>query len=121
MSKRRVLATLVLVLGFQAHGDELADDVVSGWEFKGVFDIEASIISEDFLVQNQWQEPDFIQPAGERDIASLEGLDLEGDNRSSLPLGRLEVIEEIPYSYPSLKRWMVRNRILKYRRHRKKK
>ncbi len=114
MSYAKFLAVFVLFsMAVPAWGDDVADDVVSGWEFRGVFDVDKTVISEEFMLQSNWNEPEFAEQGEERDIASVENIDDSKSVYGDLPLGRLEVVEEIPYSYPWLKRWQVYNKLFK--------
>jgi|GEM_PF-6286303 len=101
-------------LATPAWGDDVADDVVSGWEFRGVFNVDKTIISEDFIVKTNWSEPDFASPGEKRDIASVVNIDDSKNEYGDMPFERLEIVEEIPYTYPWLKRWQVYKRVFKW-------
>ena len=95
---------VILVFSFSARA-ELTTTVADS------FDHDEVVIENQWTDNVNWEEPSFSPPKPQRDIAYLKEIDASSIDTDWQ--GDLEVLKEIPYSYPDLSRLTIQMRTLK--------
>ena len=106
--KNRLILSLLIPLSFSVANGQ--DEPLLGLGEMG--SVDETVIVDLELNTHNWQEPIFSNQPRQREVASRGAEETDSESEFFEWAGEIQVLGEIPYTYPSLSRTTLQRRVL---------